>query len=102
MATIRIKRTLDLYGVLRNVKVWIDGVHVGKLPFNSERTIDVPDGTHAIQASMDWCKSKALEINAQGDREIRVVVKTKTLLLAIPLCIIKPSSVFTVSTEEIT
>ncbi len=100
MATVKIHRPWAYFGFVRKLKVWIDDVHVGSIQSKKSQTFELDSGTHVIRVSMDWCKSKPLEISDKNNEEIRVTVKTVFWLYAMAMVFFKPLGVFQVLQEE--
>jgi len=100
MATINIHRPWAYFGFVRKLKVWIDDTHIGFVESRTIQTFKIDSGTHVLRVSMDWCKSKPLEISIQNEEEIRLTVKTAFVLTALFLSIFRPSEVFQVLIDE--
>lgn len=59
---IRIVRDNDFFGIFRELKVYIDGNHVGGVKWRKSTDFSISPGKHELYVKMDWCKSKPLEI----------------------------------------
>jgi hypothetical protein len=73
-ARLVLSRGDDAAGVLRHIRVSVDGVEVALLKPLTSAEVEVPPGRHRVRASMDWTTSPALDLDlATGERvEVRV------------------------------
>jgi hypothetical protein len=62
MPPVRIRRTKQPADLLRNYRIYIDGVFVGHLGFGAELTVAVAPGHHTVVARIDWCRSNTVGI----------------------------------------
>ena len=68
MPTIAVRRELDLGGLLRTMRVELDGVVVAKVRRGREVEFEVPAGRHAVRVRQDWLTSDLVELNVEeGD-----------------------------------
>lgn len=65
MASITVKRDSGYADALRAYAVRIDGKEVGKLMPGESATYRVTPGSHTLQASIDWCGSKAIPVSVR-------------------------------------
>lgn len=97
MAIIEIHRPMDYYGIYRKLKVWIDGVHIGGIRTEETEIFEVTDAIHTVQVSMDWCKSVPYEVEMSNGKATKLIARTKYWMpVALILCFVRPSLVFTV------
>jgi hypothetical protein len=73
-ARLVLSRGDDSAGVLRHIRVTVDGVEVALLKPLTSAEVEVPPGRHRVRAAMDWTTSPALDLDlATGERvEVRV------------------------------
>jgi hypothetical protein len=64
----------DSAGMLRRIRVTVDGVEVAWLKPRTAAEVEVPPGRHRVRAAMDWTTSPVLElVLVPGERaEVRV------------------------------
>ena len=56
----------DLFGILRSMRVFIDGVETKKLPpFARRKLYSLPPGKYDIYIKMDWCRSPVTTVEVQ-------------------------------------
>lgn len=72
-ARLLLSRGDDSAGMLRHIRVTVDGAEVARLTPLTALEVEVPPGRHRVRASMDWTTSPALELDlAPGERvEVR-------------------------------
>jgi len=61
--SLTVTRSNDSAGILRKLKVRVDGETVGALRPGQTLTIEVGAGVHTVQGAMDWARSPVLEIS---------------------------------------
>jgi hypothetical protein len=71
MAVLTITRASDSAGLLRRMKVQVDGVTVARLRPSRTATVEVGPGPHVVQARMDWCSSPTVMVESDA----RIVVE---------------------------
>ncbi len=94
MSQISIERPWAYFGCARALKIIIDGEDVGKVNSRKSEIFTVSPGSHMVQVSMDWCKSKAYPIELAENSLVKLRVKTQFALFAIIFCFVRPSNVF--------
>ncbi|GIG36503.1 hypothetical protein [Cellulomonas pakistanensis] len=72
-ARLVLSRGDDSAGMLRRIRVTVDGEPVALLKPRTVAEVDVPPGRHRVRASMDWTTSRAMDLDlVPGERvEIR-------------------------------
>ncbi len=66
--SIRVFRTGVIYGLLAMMKIHVDGQEVGKVGYMKDVSIPVSPGRHEVKVSMNWIKSKPLQVDIlQGE-----------------------------------
>ena len=58
-----VTRSHDSAGVLRRMKVRVDGEMIGGLRPGETLTVEVDDGVHTVQGAMDRARSPVLQTN---------------------------------------
>ena len=74
--------------------VWIDHVKVGHITSGKEETFIVNNERHFVSVSMDWCKSKPVEILANQDFPIKLKVHVDFSIKSFINMFLKPSMFF--------
>ncbi|MEH3077854.1 MAG: PEGA domain-containing protein [Quadrisphaera sp.] len=69
MPTISIRREYGS-GLLRRMKVLVDGQPVGWLRNDSTIDVEVPAGTHSVQVRMDWQRSAPVTMTLSEDQRV--------------------------------
>lgn len=57
-----IVRANDCVGVLRKMKVLIDGQDAGAIRYGGELELPLPSGIYSVQVAMDWCISEPCQV----------------------------------------
>ncbi len=72
-ARLVLSRGDDSAGMMRSIRVTVDGEPVALLKPRTVAEVDVPPGRHRVRASMDWTTSRAMDLDlTPGERvEIR-------------------------------
>ena len=63
MGLLVVQRPQEWFGVLRDLKVIVDGKRVGGLRPRQYLSMDLPDGRHTVQGRMDWCTCRPFEVS---------------------------------------
>lgn len=56
----------------RNYKVMVDGIPAARVANGETVAIEVRPGKHAVRISIDWCRSRPLEVVVGGDDAIHL------------------------------
>jgi hypothetical protein len=83
-----------LVGVLRRVKVDVEGETVLRLGHRATGTVESPPGPHSIVAKMDWAHSAPLDITMRDDETTKVEIHTEMPLVAFWRFLSSPGSMF--------
>ena len=76
-----IRRPTQFFGVLRGIKISIDGVASGSVAVGSETSFDLPLGVHSLHFNIDWLKADlSIELSPSSPESV-VEVKFKTSAL---------------------
>ena len=67
MPTIRVDRTASTYGLLRRLKVLVDGRKVASVWVGRSVEVEVTPGVHEIAVQMDWAKTPPLRVDCASD-----------------------------------
>ncbi|MEH0822147.1 MULTISPECIES: hypothetical protein [unclassified Micromonospora] len=70
MAVVTVRRGEDLGGLLRKMKIEVDGDVVAKLEQGSSIDLNMQPGRHVFRAKLDWQASAALEIYVTAESKI--------------------------------
>jgi len=65
MATVRVAR-VGAYGLIRRLKILVDGTVVASISRNEMATTYVSSGTHTFTVKMDWVESPPLVLKFTG------------------------------------
>src|SRR5436305_1544534 len=82
-----VRRANDLFGLVRLLKVYIDGQFAGSVAYGGRAEFELPPGRYSIQVWMDWTHSKPYEVDLQwGDvDELEAGVQWRGLLWGLGL-----------------
>lgn len=67
MATISIFRESSYSGMLREVKIMLDGVEAGRIKQGQSLDLSVSPGQYTVRCAMDWCGSRTLSLQLSTD-----------------------------------
>ena len=73
-ATLRITRTSQYANKLRAYSIFLDGARVGKIKDGETVTYPLSPGSHTVQARIDWCRTKPVEITVKPGQDIPLEV----------------------------
>jgi hypothetical protein len=86
MARLLISRPRQYVDILRRYVILVDGERVAKIRRGQTSELELPSGRHRITSRIDWCRSNAIEIEAESDGVHRLEVgsnlRGRRLLLA--------------------
>ncbi|SDZ07288.1 hypothetical protein SAMN05660209_04568 [Geodermatophilus africanus] len=74
MASLRVERPHDGGGILRRLRVDVDGRQVAELDQGESAEIPLPPGAHTVTGRTDWTSSPAFDIELGEDEQVRVQV----------------------------
>lgn len=92
MPTITLRRRRQYFGLIRRLRVLIDGQEVEPLAFGERRTYEVTEGEHQVQVRMDWASSRVCRVFCSGDFDVELEVGTHYTLN--PLALVTRSADF--------
>lgn len=99
MAKLMLQRSTQYFGHIRSLKIKIDTDLVVNLKSGETKTIEIPAGSHSIQASMDWCKSPILQLVIEEEETKKIKAGSVFFPMTLLFCFIPPFHIFTL--EEI-
>ncbi len=67
MSTIRIKRSNEHANRLRDIKILLDGVEIGRIANSETKDFKITSGNHLLQAKIDWCTSNMVELTVSAN-----------------------------------
>ena len=70
MPMITVRRALDAGGVLRRMKIEVDGQIVARLKRGAAQSVDVAPGRHVVRAHLDWQSSAPVEVHLAGTETV--------------------------------
>jgi hypothetical protein len=73
VATVTVERTRTPPGLIRRLKVVIDGRSAGSLRFGETKTCPVDEGEHTVMTKMDWFKSPVVQVNPVAGADVHLV-----------------------------
>ncbi|WP_328338559.1 hypothetical protein [Micromonospora sp. NBC_00421] len=74
MASVVVRRGNDLGGLLRRMKIELDGVVVARLKQGESITLKVNPGPHVFRARLDWLTSAPLELHVEENMQFTLAV----------------------------
>lgn len=69
MAQIEITRSSEYANRLRSIKIFIDNEHAGSISNGETKSFDVSEGSHSVQAKIDWGRSNTVTIEIGKDEK---------------------------------
>ncbi|MDT0643941.1 hypothetical protein RM553_13975 [Zunongwangia sp. F363] len=79
MAKLVIKRNSEWANKMRSFEIWLDGNFLDKINDREILEFELPSGVHTLQAKIDWCGSRLLELEFAED-EVKMVELTGFVL----------------------
>jgi hypothetical protein len=74
VATLLLHRPYDRGGMLRRLRVDVDGRDIAALEQGESVAVSVPVGAHSVVGRIDWTSCPVLEVEVAEDDEVRVEV----------------------------
>ena len=72
-----IERQSEWYNRFKNVRLFVDGTKVGVVKNGEKKVLNVEEGSHIIQAKVDWCGSNKLNVEVNKDLHIELKANRK-------------------------
>jgi hypothetical protein len=69
---IEVYRPKQFGDMTRHYKLLADGVEIGLLKRGETQTINIPDNTEALRATIDWCSSQEFLMSELRERKLTV------------------------------
>lgn len=87
MAEIKVSRGADFGGLLRRMKVEVDGAVVAAVKQNGSVTVEVDPGSHVVRVRQDWMASApvTVHVDAGGSAALHAEVPERALTLTVLL-----------------
>lgn len=82
MGSLILVRANDFGGRYRSLKVEVDGRIMAWMRPNSEETIELASGPHALIGRMDWVRSRRLDFELMDELKIQVSLPFSNIALA--------------------
>ncbi len=76
MPKLIIHRISEFENRARKIKIELNGELAVTIKNGETLELDIPSGTHTIQAKIDWCSSNLLELEANDTSSIEVVLSS--------------------------
>ncbi|MBM0258106.1 hypothetical protein [Micromonospora sp. 4G55] len=70
MSMITARRALDAGGVLRRIKIEVDGQVMARLKRGAAQSVEAAPGRHVVRAQLDWQSSGPVEVHLTGTEAI--------------------------------
>ena len=102
MPTLTVRRDRGWSDKLRKYRVIVDGVVIGQLAEGGELRHTLDEGTHVIEARIDWCGSPTTQFDAAGDAVmlVRSALRGWRVLLTLFYVLFNPRGYLTVEPES--
>jgi len=68
MATLRIVRNSEPNNRFSKYKIIADGNKIGEIANGATEQFDLPEGTHTIRATINWCSSQDIQVVLREDK----------------------------------
>jgi len=95
-ATVTFQRS-GVIGVLRRLRVFIDGEQVLSLGHDDQLSVTVDPGEHVIHTKMDWCRSNSLRVECQPEQPVIVDCGCRPFPVAVFMLVFPPFRIFRVT-----
>jgi len=95
MGKVRIHRSNQWYGGVRDYKIFLDNEKIGEVGRGDTKEFTIPDGEHQLFAKLDWFETKKISLNLEKNevKEINFKSSQKSKL-TIPFIFILPFLVY--------
>ena len=95
MGKVRIHRSNQWYGGVRDYKIFLDNEKIGEVGKGDTKEFTIPDGEHQLFAKLDWFETKEISLNLEKNevKEINFKSSQKSKL-TIPFIFILPFLVY--------
>ena len=95
MGKLRIHRSNQWYGGVRDYKIFLDNQKIGEVGKGDTKEFNIPDGEHQLFAKIDWFETKKISINLENDEEREIVLKSsQKSKWTIPIIFILPFLIY--------
>ncbi|MCC8358914.1 hypothetical protein [Salinimicrobium sediminilitoris] len=95
MGKLRIHRSNQWYGGVRDYKIFLDNQKIGEVGKGDIKEFNIPDGEHQLFAKIDWFETKKISLNLEKDEEREIVLKSSDKSKwTIPVIFILPGLVY--------
>ena len=76
MPKLQINRISEFKNRARKINIKLDNESIAKIKNGEKLELDIPVGTHTLQAKIDWCSSNLLELEMDDSSTIVVVLSS--------------------------
>lgn len=95
MGKVRIQRSNQWYGGVRDYKIFLDNQKIGEVGMGDIKEFTIPDGEHQLFARIDWFETKKVSLNLEKDEVKEIILKSsQKSKLTIPFIFILPFLVY--------
>ncbi|MFD0975423.1 hypothetical protein [Salinimicrobium gaetbulicola] len=95
MGKLRIHRSNQWYGGVRDYKIFLDNQKIGEVGKGDTKEFNIPDGEHQLFAKIDWFETEKVSLNLEKDEEREIVLKSsEKSKWTIPIIFILPGLVY--------
>ncbi|MBQ1036064.1 hypothetical protein [Micromonospora sp. C81] len=92
MPRITVRRALDASGLLRRIKIEIDGHVVARLKRGAVQSVDVAPGQHVVRAHLDWQSSAPVEVHLADTETIALEAAIAERSMTFTATFLRPES----------
>ena len=95
MGKVRIHRSNQWYGGVRDYKIFLDNEKIGEVGKGDTKEFTIPDGEHQLFAKLDWFETKKISLNVKKNEVKEINFKnSQKSKLTIPFIFILPFLVY--------
>jgi hypothetical protein len=95
MGKVRIHRSNQWYGGVRDYKIFLDNQKIGEVGKGDTKEFNIPEGEHQLFAKIDWFETKKISLNLKKDEEREIVLKSsEKSKWTIPIIFILPGLIY--------
>ena len=76
MARLKIHRSNQWYGGVRDFKIFLDNEKIGEVGKGDTKEFIIPGGKHELFGKIDWFETKRVFLNLEEDEEKEIVLKS--------------------------
>lgn len=94
MTAIVVSRVRTGFGIVRRLKVFVDGREAATVRVGGTARVEVEPGEHRVSVKMDWTTSPEVAVTVDGSRDVALEAAAPGVLKALALTFSQPGRVW--------